>query len=295
MTGQLSIGERCRVIIDNDWSGDPDGLVALAHHLLSPSNRVVAVTSSFLDPKFGSPLASPEAGADLARELITLIGMSSPPGVHAGQSAGFAGAESGSAAAAAIVAEARRDDPLPLFVVCAGPLTNIAAAFRQAPDIVGRLSLVWVGGALAADADEYNRDTDREAADHVLSRPDLTLRQFPLETYRTCAYSVAELQHDLQRSGRVGQWLWERYVSLPLPDWISLPEVWPLGDSPPVLVTALGDESSRSEPAPVGTAASRVYTQVDFRLVVGDMLAKLRLHEEGHGAVPPAGEILDLG
>ena len=32
---------RCRVVLDNDWSGDPDGLVALAHHLLSPANRVV--------------------------------------------------------------------------------------------------------------------------------------------------------------------------------------------------------------------------------------------------------------
>lgn len=28
---------RMRVIIDNDFSGDPDGLFQLAHHLLSPS------------------------------------------------------------------------------------------------------------------------------------------------------------------------------------------------------------------------------------------------------------------
>ena len=48
----LRIAERCRVVVDNDWAGDPDGLVALAHHLLSPANRVVAVTGSQNSPVF---------------------------------------------------------------------------------------------------------------------------------------------------------------------------------------------------------------------------------------------------
>ena len=53
----------------------------------------------------------------------------------------------------------------------------------------------------------------------------------------------------------------------------------PLGDSPPVLVTALTDESSSFTTTPPSAAggARRVYTDVDFRLVVGDLLAKLRL------------------
>jgi hypothetical protein len=38
------------VLLDNDWAGDPDGLIALVHHLLAPANTVVAITSSFLDP-----------------------------------------------------------------------------------------------------------------------------------------------------------------------------------------------------------------------------------------------------
>ena len=51
----LRVPARCRVILDNDWAGDPDGLVALTHHLLSPANRIEAVTSSFLNPAFDSP------------------------------------------------------------------------------------------------------------------------------------------------------------------------------------------------------------------------------------------------
>jgi hypothetical protein len=279
----LQIRERCRVIIDNDWSGDPDGLVALAHHLLSPSNRVVAVTSSFLNPMFQSPVSKAEDGAEMARELISLVGLSTPLEVHAGQNTAFAEDTLDSPAATSIIAEARKVDPLPLFLVCAGPLTNVAAAFTQAPDIVASMILVWVGGASTPDAAEYNRDTDRQAADLVLSRPDLTLWQFPLETYRACAYSVAELEQDLRGSGQLGQWLWDRFTTLSLPDWISLPESWPLGDSPPILVTALGDESSGFLPSPIGQETSRTYTEVDFRLIVGDMLAKLRQHERRRG------------
>ncbi|WP_448628331.1 nucleoside hydrolase [Geodermatophilus sp. URMC 64] len=269
---QLQLGVQSRVVVDNDWSGDPDGLVALAHHLLSPTNRVVAVTSSFINPVFGAPEGASD-GAVLAQELVDLIGMPEPPPVHAGSNGPFG--DSASPAADAIVAEALRDDPLPLFLVCGGPLTNVAQALRQEPAIAQRLTLVWIGGALDPGAAEYNRDTDPAAAEFVLATPGLTIWQFPLETYRRCAYSVAELEHDLGGSGRVGRWLWTRFAELPLPDFVELGGVWPLGDSPPVLVTALGDESSEFRTTPNG----RVYTSVDVRMLFADMLARLRLHE----------------
>jgi hypothetical protein len=278
--GQLRLAEQCRVIIDNDWAGDPDGLVALAHHLLSPTNRVVAVTSSFLNPVFGEADATAARGAVTAQELIDLVGGPARPLVHTGAEGALGGT---SAAAPAIVAEARRYDDLPLFLVCAGPLINVAAALEEAPDIAARLTLVWVGGALTDGAAEYNRDTDPRAAELVLARPDLDIRLFPLETYRRCAYSVAELEQDLAGSGRVGRWLWTRFLELPLPDWIRLGGVWPLGDSPPVLVTALSDESSTWTETTAGPdgGVRRVCTDVDTRLLFGDLLARLRLHEAG--------------
>jgi inosine-uridine nucleoside N-ribohydrolase len=271
----LRLAVQSRVIVDNDWSGDPDGLVALAHHLLSPTNRVAVVTSSLLNPVFGPPAGRAADGAALARELVDLIGLADAPRVHAGSDGPFGVGDTASPAAEAIVEEARRDDPLPLFLVCGGPLTNVAQALRQAPDIASRLTLVWIGGALAPSAEEYNRDTDPVAAEFVLATPGLQVWQFPLETYRRCAYSVAELEEDLAGSGRVGQWLWTRFLELPLPDFVRLGGVWPLGDSPPVLVTALDDESSAFRSTPGG----RVYTDVDVRLLFGDMLAKLRRHE----------------
>src|SRR3954453_19064336 len=200
----LQVSEHCRVVLDNDWSGDPDGLVALAHHLLSPTNRVGAVTSSVINPAFGLPEGAAN-GVALALELVDLIALPESPPVHAGSNGPFG--YSGSAAAHAIVAAAPRAAALPLFLVCAGPLTNVAQALQQAPDIAARLTLVWIGGALDAAADEYNRDTDPAAAEFVLATPGLAVWQFPLETYRSCAYSVAELEADLAGSGRIGEWL----------------------------------------------------------------------------------------
>jgi purine nucleosidase len=273
----LRITQRCRVVVDNDWNGDPDGLVALAHHLLSAANRVVAVTSSHLSPRFGPPEGTAAAGARRAQELVDLVGTQRPV-VAAGCDVPIGGGDTSSAAADAIVAEARRDGPLPLFLVCAGPLTNVAQALRQAPDIAARLKLVWVGGALGADALEYNRDTDAEAAREVLAREDLAIWQFPLETYRRCTYSVAELEQDVGGAGRLGAWLWQQYVELPIPDFVEQGETWPLGDSPPVLVTALDDVACTWTESP-DQPGRRVCTDVDLRLLVADLLARLRLHE----------------
>ena len=279
--------ERCRVVVDNDYAGDPDGLVALAHHLLSPTNRVTAITSSFLNPRFAESVTTAEEGARLAAELIDLVGPAAGPVVVAG--AGEAWKPGARSAAAEAIVEAATDDELPLFVVCGGPLTNVAAALEQDPSIAERMDLVWIGGSLDVDVFEYNRDTDPAAADFVFSRPRLAIHQFPLEAYRQCAYSVHELDEDLGRSGRLGAWLWDRFQAPP--EWAQIGGIWPMGDSPPVLVTALDTESSRwvtvgtggsdlaVRPSPTGGATAHVCTHVDFRLVVGDLLAKLRGHE----------------
>ena len=276
---QQSVSPHCRVIVDNDYQGDPDGLVALAHHLLSPANRVTAITSSFLDPRF--PTASPRAadGAALARELLEVAGGSPRPPVYAGSEHPF-GDQSSSLASASIVEEASQDDDLPLYLACGGPLTNVASALRDAPGIASRLTLIWIGGSLDGSAFEYNRDTDPAAAAFVFEQPDLEIHQFPLETYRRCAYSVAELEHDLSGCGLLGRWLWSRFCDPP--GWLRVGGVWPLGDSPAVLVTALSTESSAAtllSSEDSRGARRRVYTDLDFRLIVADMLARFRLHE----------------
>lgn len=263
-------GPARRLLIDNDWAGDPDGLVALAHHLLS-TDRVVAITSSRIAPIFPGADVGATKGVELVERLLVAIDPVNVPDIAAGRETPFVGdGHEVSDAARLIIDHALRDGELPLTLVCAGPLSNVAEALRQEPEVARRVRLVWVGGAIE-DTFEYNRDTDREAAELVFAS-DIAIEQFPLETYRRCTYSIAELEAGLTGSV-IGDVLWDAFAQLPIPPEMELGELWHLGDSLPLLVTSL---SPSVEPR----AEQRVvHTDVDFRLLVEDMRAKLTLHE----------------
>lgn len=246
LAGPLAaIGQQAsvRVIVDNDFAGDPDGLIALAHQLLSPKARTVLVTGSALDAKLAGMAGvdagrTAAAGCRLAQELIGRLKLASAPPVIAGAE-NFSGGES--AAARAIVAEALRDDPLPLIVTCGGPLTNIAAALRLNPSIAGKMKLVWIGGAAdAAGGYEYNLSTDIAAARYVLEESTVPVWQIPESEYKRFQISVAALTSEFRTISPVAQWLYEQYQHLP--PFVQLGGSLTFGDSPMVSLTAFGME-----------------------------------------------------
>jgi hypothetical protein len=63
---------RMRVVVDDDFSGDPDGLVQLAHHALSPSVELRLVIGSHLRPDdpFDPSATTADDAAALAREIL---------------------------------------------------------------------------------------------------------------------------------------------------------------------------------------------------------------------------------
>src|SRR5215203_5895404 len=66
-----------RVIIDNDFAGDPDGLVQLAHHLLSESVEVVGIIASHLPAThpFDASEHTAESGRQKVLELLDVMGI----------------------------------------------------------------------------------------------------------------------------------------------------------------------------------------------------------------------------
>jgi purine nucleosidase len=56
-----------------------------------------------------------------------------------------------------IVDAASEENDLPMYVVCGGPLTNIASALELDPGIVERLTLVWVAATGRLGAWLYER------------------------------------------------------------------------------------------------------------------------------------------
>jgi hypothetical protein len=285
-----------RVIVDNDFGGDPDGLAALAHQLLTPKTRVPLITVSALDPRFSDPAVKGKTvrlGCELAQELVNRIGPASPPRIEGGAE-DFSLAPS--KAAHAIVAEALRDDKLPLIVTCGGPLTNIAAALRLDPSIARRMSLIWIGGGAYPEGGwEYNLMTDIEAAREVIEGSSVPLWMVPQPAYRQMQYSVAEMDTDLRPISPLTQWLYERFTTPP--DWIDVGGAWPLGDSPLVLLSAISAESSRYRDVAarrilgdgrygdeIPGRTLRVVEQLDVRLVFGDFLALLKRQAANQGA-----------
>lgn len=300
-----------RVVLDNDYAGDPDGLVQLAHHLLSPGVDVRLVIGSQLaryDPAASSISADDSAVA--ARRVASLAGRVDVT-VLAGSNEGLdsPGRPRRSAAAEAIVAEAMRDDTdLPLLVACGGGLTNIASAWLMEPAIAERLTVVWIGGnehpGLAepppgALAVEYNASIDPVATRVVFDDSDLPLWQVPRDAYRQVLVSHAELVVRMRPAGALGAQLFDALegFAATMRTWGIEGETAVLGDSPLVLLSALwspfdpAPSSSRwvTRPRPriddegayvpaTDTPPVRIFTSLDTRLVLEDLFAKLELH-----------------
>ena len=168
---------------DNDYCGDADGLVQLAHHLLSPSVHLRCVVASpMADEASIGQSASAEASTAAASTIAGLCGRSEVS-IVAGQEA-----------SSAIIVEAMREDTdAPLFVACGGGLTAIAEAWQQEPRIADRSTLVWIGGREHADLApappddppvEYNTGIDFAASQVVFNKSDLHVWQVPRDAYR---------------------------------------------------------------------------------------------------------------
>lgn len=281
-----------RVIVDNDFAGDPDGLAALAHQLLTPKTRTVLITTTALNPNFGENNgSSAQRGMRLVHDMIERLGAGDGIPVVSGPESHGMDAQA-SEAARAIVQEAMRDDSLPLFFTCGGPLTNLAAALKLQPDIARRMTVIWIGGGPYPQGGwEYNLATDVESARYVFSRSSVALWQVPQNAYRQMQISIAEMTMDLRPISPFTRWLYEQFTSPP--DFVELGGTWPLGDHPLVLLTALSSESSRFSDMPATSILDdlrygpmipdrtiRVFEQLDARLAFADFLALLRLQAQ---------------
>ena len=306
MTWTTPTRPRLRVVADNDYSGDPDGLFQLVHHALSPSVELTCVIGSHLRP--GDPFDPSDTTADhaaaLARRYLADVGRSEVP-VVAGTNVGLSDRTTpiDSAGARAIIAAAHADPGLPLFVCLGAGLTELASAWLLDPSIARRMTAVWIGGAEhpdvepppAAPATEYNTAIDPIAAQVVFNDSDLDVWQVPRDAYRQTIESMSVLESRL--TGPVGRALFgtlERVSTLAGGAGMSTGETYVLGDSPLVLLTALtssfqpwpASSESRVLPAPIiaddgsyaGSMADRtvrVWTRLDCALMLRDLYAKL--------------------
>jgi len=299
-------GPRARVFDLNDASGDPDGLFATVHALLSTSTVVTGlVTTLNSDDPSSTPATD---GVPIAREMLRLMGLSRSVPVYAGSDVKLANrtTPAPSDGARALIAEATRTDTsLPLYVTVGGNLTDVASAYLMRPDIASKFTLVWIGGApYPAGGREYNLFQDPIAAQVVFNDSTIPIWQVPSNAYAQNAVGITELQLHVKPHGRIGAWLYAQLLNRlnnPPQGFPNLGEQYVLGDSPLVLLTALTNAYDPTGSGGVGSAQYdtmyaplintdgtyqsrssgrqiRVYRSVDSRLIFGDFFAKLALH-----------------
>ena len=304
---------RMRVIVDNDFGGDPDGLFQLVHQILSPSAEIRGIIGSHLKPgdPFDPSSETAVNAAKKAKELLEVMKLQNSFSVYEGSNLQLKDAKTPniSEGAKAIVKEAMRTDvKTPLYVVCGAGLTEIASAYLMEPKIADRLTLIWIGGPEYTDLAspppgytplEYNLGIDITAGQVIFNDSKIPIWHVPRNAYRQTLLSYSELLLKVKTTGKTGEYLSEKIESLMKRVQqfnLHIGETYIMGDSPLVLLTALqssfeADPSSSSyvlKQSPLINAQGlyetnhngrniRVYNQLDTRLMFEDFFAKLQL------------------
>ena len=147
----------------------------------------------------------------------------------------------------AIIAAAREASPgAKLDVAAVGPLTNVAAALIQAPDIAPNLRIWWLGAGWEDgvwNKNRFNVRNDLNAADYVLDRAEVELIMMPTQTARALMFArertlprLRAMLHPLTDHladrwsfvGAEGEWTqWDMALTLAIahPEWATLQTV----------------------------------------------------------------------
>ena len=286
--------KKIRVIISTDAKNEADDQFAIVHALLTPKFDVKALVGAHFGNRKNE--RSMEESVAEIHHIINLMDLKGSYTVLNGAPKALVDESTPqlSEGAKFIVTEAMREDPLPLFAIFLGPLTEMASALLLEPRIADRLTCIWIGGgAYPNGAEEFNLSNDIDAA-NVVFKSRLPLWQAPSTVFSTVRVSLAELQCKVKPCGRIGSYLFQQMVDLndalgDRPEW-PLGESWSLGDSPAIAL--LLDQHILCYdwiPAPTVTPEMRythgqnnrpirAYTRVDTRFLLEDFFCKLLLN-----------------
>jgi len=195
--------------------------------------------------------------------------------------------------------------------VCGAGLTDLASAYLMEPKIANRLTLVWIGGPEYSELAtpppnytslEYNLAIDLKAGQVIFNKSTIPIWQVPRNAYRQIIMPYSELLLKVKTQGKIGAYLTdniERVMKMSIKYNFNVGEVYIIGDSPLVLLTALqssfeADPSSSSyvlRQSPFINNEGlyeinhngrniRAYTQLDSRLLFDDLYAKLALFNQ---------------
>jgi purine nucleosidase len=189
------------VFVDTDIGDDIDDALALALLLCSPEVSVVGISTVFGDTYLRARLASYllqiygcTSAPVAAGQAMPLLFRHSPSGVCQASvlSADFAPPINPLSGPELLIQTARKY-PGQLTLLCLGPLTNIALALQQEPELASLLRQVFfMGGTSQLWWPDWNVRSDAEAA-HVLLEAHLPITMIGLNVTSSCHLQQSDL------------------------------------------------------------------------------------------------------
>lgn len=286
--------KKIRLIINTDAKNEADDQFAIVHALLTPK----FIVKNIIAAHFGTERTafSMEESYNEVKKVLSVMGMEESVNVTKGAALALENESTPrvSEGAEFIIQEALAEDPLPLYIIFLGTLTDMASAYLMEPRIADRIHVIWIGGGAWPEGEgEFNLSMDIHAA-NVVFKSDIPLWQVPRNCYSKMRVSLAELEYKVRPCGKVGQYLCDQMIEFnnalrTSPGW-PLGESWSLGDSPAVgLLLDQHEYCYEEKPAPVvsqdmkyihgeNTRTIRVYNQVDSRFILEDLYSKLALN-----------------
>lgn len=278
--------KKIRVILDTDAACEADDQYAIVHALLTPRFEIKGIIAEQFDKDAGEETIN-KSYAEILK-LLALMKMDGVNVLHGSPALQDEKDAPMSEGVELIIKEAMKEDERPLFVLCQGAITNVAAVLNKAPEIADKFICIWIGGGFYPKGGwEFNLLNDYHAA-NVVFKSALELWQVPMDGYTRMQVGYAELQTKVMPCGEVGQYLFDEMQELGMKaDWIS-GEAWSLGDSPAIglaLNPGCGHFEVRNAPLVnekgeyIGEADHliRVYHEIDSRYILEDFFAKLKL------------------
>ena len=209
---------RLRVVMDTDTYNEIDDQFALVQMLLSPDRFDVEAiyAAPFHNSRSGGPADGMERSHEEILRLLERLDISSEGLVHRGVTdyVGAARQPRGAAAVDDLIARARAaSDGRPLYVVAIGAISNVASALLAAPDIAGRMVVVWLGGHALhwPHTAEFNLRQDVGGA-QVLFDSGVPLVLVPCMGVTSHLHStVPEIERHVEGQGEIGRFLAMRF------------------------------------------------------------------------------------
>ena len=207
-----------RAVLDTDAYNEIDDQFALVQAMLSPER--IALEAIYAAPFHNKRSTGPGDGMDKSYDeilrLLARVGRS-PAGFAFRGVRDYVGpakeARDGDAVDD-LIARARAGDPNnPLYIVAIAAISNVASALLKAPDIAGRVVVVWLGGhALEwADTREFNLRQDVGGA-QVVFDSGVPLVLVPCMGVTSHLLStVPEIECYVEPHGEIGKFLAGRF------------------------------------------------------------------------------------